>query len=380
MKLKLNTNSSEWYDTFDAYTKAYNFVCSTGYVDNDTNGSSLHHKTYEILRNYLPSQLACSARVKATESLSSVKSLKQKGKNVSCPQSSRCSIRLDKNSYTVWMNRCEASILTINGRKKVSFSIPEYFKKYLSWKQASAELFIFQDKVYLHIVFAKDYEDIQETNDIFLGIDRGIKQLSVSSDNKFYSGKETKRISKRYERLRAKLQSSKKRSSKRHFSKVNRKEQRFRKNTNHTISKRIIDSLPSFSTVILENLINIRESSKKFRKETKKQINKWNFYQFEQFLIYKAEQKYIQVKYVDARYTSQKCSNCGCIIKSNRKSQSWYHCSECNFKLNADLNASRNIRNNYLQSIGYVDRADVNQPIAPQPKAGWSKPHPLWVG
>lgn len=363
IKLKLNTNPSEWYDTFDAYTKAYNHICKIGYEENDYNGVSLHHKTYPDIRNYLPSQLCISARAKSTESLHSIRSLKQKGKKVSCPQSSRCSIRLDKNSYTVWINRCETSILTVNGRKKVNFSIPEYFKQYLSWKQTCAELFIDKDKVYLHIVFEKDFEDIQETNDTFLGIDRGINHLAVSSDNKFYSGKETKRISKRYERLRSKLQASKNRSSKRHFSKISRKEQRFRKNTNHTITKQIISSLPSFSTIILEDLTNIRDSSKKFRKNIKRAINKWNFFQFEQFLKYKAEQKYINIRYVDARYTSQKCSCCGTILKSNRKSQGYYHCSNCNFELNADLNASRNIKNNYLQSIGYVDRADVNQPI-----------------
>jgi IS605 OrfB family transposase len=364
IKLKLNTNPNEWYDTFDAYTKAYNYICSIGWNDKDINAVSLHHKTYDTVRTFLPSQLACSARAKAAESLKSVKVIASKGKNVSCPNSSRTSIRLDKNSYTIWFNRCETSILTINGRKKVSFSIPEYFNQYLSWKQMSAELIIIQNYVFLHITFEKDYEDISDTNDIVLGIDRGINHLAVSSDNKFYSGKEIKRISERYERKRSKLQASKNRSSKRHFSKINRKEQRFRKNTNHVITKRIVNTLPQFSTIVLENLTNIRESSKKFRKDTKRQINKWNFYQFEQFLKYKSEQKYIQIKYVDARYTSQKCSNCGCIIKSNRKSQAYYHCSECNFKLNADLNASRNIKNNYLQSIGYADRAVVNQPIA----------------
>ena len=52
-----------------------------------------------------------------------------------------------------------------------------------------------------------------------------------------------------------------------------------------------------------------------------------------------------------ARYTSQKCSRCGTILRSNRKSQSLYICNQCFLHLNADLNASRNIRQNYMAAI-----------------------------
>jgi len=80
-------------------------------------------------------------------------------------------------------------------------------------------------------------------------------------------------------------------------------------------------------------------------------------------LKYKAEEKGIRVEYVSARYTSQKCSKCNHISRSNRKNQSQFKCSKCNYQLNADLNAAFNIKQNYLNSISYLDRADVNQPI-----------------
>ena len=71
VKLKLDVPVSDIYPTFENYTKAFNFVCSTGWKDNDFNGVSLHHKTYYKSREFfhLPSQLAISARMKATESL-----------------------------------------------------------------------------------------------------------------------------------------------------------------------------------------------------------------------------------------------------------------------------------------------------------------------
>ena len=101
------------------------------------------------------------------------------------------------------------------------------------------------------------------------------------------------------------------------------------------------------------------------RKKQRKESNKWNFFQFEQFLTYKAMAKGINIEFVPARYTSQKCSGCGEIRKSNRKFQSLYVCNQCGLSLNADLNASRNIVQNYLDSISYPNMASVNKPNDP---------------
>lgn len=68
----------------------------------------------------------------------------------------------------------------------------------------------------------------------------------------------------------------------------------------------------------------------------------WSPFQLEQFIEYKAEYAGKTVIYVNPRYTSQRCSSCGYIHKNNRKG-STFHCLNCNFELNADLNAARNI-------------------------------------
>jgi len=89
----------------------------------------------------------------------------------------------------------------------------------------------------------------------------------------------------------------------------------------------------------------------------------WNFYQFEQFITYKAQANGIGIEYVDARYTSQKCSKCKHISRSNRKSQSVFKCVQCGFSLNADVNASQNIKQNYLAAISHPDSVSVNERI-----------------
>ena len=55
------------------------------------------------------------------------------------------------------------------------------------------------------------------------------------------------------------------------------------------------------------------------------------------------EYKFANVKTVKPAYTSQTCSNCGCVDKLNRVSQSKFLCVSCGYADHADLNASANI-------------------------------------
>lgn len=138
-------------------------------------------------------------------------------------------------------------------------------------------------------------------------------------------------------------------------------ERRFRADINHQVSKQIINNLNPGDTIVLEELTGIR--NKRLRKEQRTMINSWSYYQLEQFLIYKAKTKGIGIEYIDARYTSQRCSKCDHICRSNRKQHS-FCCKQCGFRLNADLNASRNIVVKALESYKFSNEADVNQPIA----------------
>jgi IS605 OrfB family transposase len=362
IKLKLKEDPKVFQPTIDAYTKAFNHTCQVGWNDKTHNGVQLHHKVYEETRKYLPSQLAVSARMKATEALKSVKARLKKRKKASCPQSKQIGIRYDARSFNVWWDRNEISFSTVEGRKKVQIEVPEYFKQYLTWKRCSADLFIRKGQVFLNIVVEKEIED-PISNGSFVGVDRGIKKLAVTSDLRFFGGGHVKQVSRRYKRLRSVLQ-SKGHSGKRHLKKISSKENRFRRDVNHVVSKQIVQGLKPGTTLVLEKLTGLtsKQVPKMRRKKTKdrerrREHSSWSYYQLEEFLKYKAASQGVLIDYVSACYTSRGCSKCGHIARSNRTCQSRFSCRKCGYQVNADLNASFNIVKNYLDAKGYPDRA-----------------------
>jgi putative transposase len=79
---------------------------------------------------------------------------------------------------------------------------------------------------------------------------------------------------------------------------------------------------------------------------------------------YKAEMVGIQVIRTTEEYTSQMCSGCGIIKKSNRKHRGLYVCQDCGTVLNADVNASKNILHKGVpQSVRIGDRGCLNHPV-----------------
>lgn len=153
------------------------------------------------------------------------------------------------------------------------------------------------------------------------------------------------------------------------------KEKRFSRDVNHCISKQLAN-IPSARIYSLEDLTGIRNQRRGTRgwrknqspanslKKVNKWISSWPFYQLEEFLAYKAEAKGKIVGFVDARYTSQKCSRCKQRHSTNRN-KSRFHCKTCGFKAHTDINSACNIRDDYILSttIMSVEQASVNRPI-----------------
>ena len=82
-------------------------------------------------------------------------------------------------------------------------------------------------------------EPVTEHDDI-IGIDIGISNIAVDSTGKYYSGDQINDAKKRNAELRSILQSIGTRSAKRHVKKLSGKEDRFARNTNHVISRKIL--------------------------------------------------------------------------------------------------------------------------------------------
>ena len=344
--------------TIEQYRFAYNYACKVGWDNQLWNEVELHKLTYYTIRDKtsLPSQLVISARVVVTESLKSAIKRKRKELKSRCPESKNPAIRYDKRSYTVWLDREEISLSTIEGRQKFKIEISDYFKQYLDWKVTSANLKYDKrlKKFFLNITVEKEVPDVEPVN-FYVGVDLGLRKLAVVSTadgkvNKFFDGGHIRAVSERYYALRKRLASKGTPSAKRHLKKLSQKEKRFRRHINHKVAKEIVSLIPAGGVIVLEKLKGIRKKIKA-NKQNRRWIHSWNFAQLQQFIEYKAQSKGIKVVYVDARYSSQKCSRCGYISRSNRIDQSHFVCKHCGYFLNADLNASRNIVRNYLASL-----------------------------
>jgi len=82
-----------------------------------------------------------------------------------------------------------------------------------------------------------------------------------------------------------------------------------------------------------------------------------------QQIEYKAELVGITVIRTSEEYTSQTCSHCGVIDKTNRKHRGLYVCKACGMVLNADVNASINIiQKGIPKSFGIGNRGQLDCP------------------
>ncbi len=362
IRLRLNPNSETAQlitKTIEQYTWAFNEVCKVGWEHNLSNSSKLHDATYYTHRasTQLPSQLVCAARVKATEALKSALAKKRKKQTVSSPQSKRCVIRYDARSYTVWFERSEVSLLTIQGRVKLTFELADYYQQYLTWKYTSADLVNDrQGRWWLHIAMETPTPEFASTTET-VGVDLGIANPATDSNNNFYGEQHWKKVEQRVFELQRRLQNKGTKSAKRHLKRLSGRRRRFQKDCDHVLSKRLVQSVKSGATLVFEDLTNIRGSAKQ-RKSQRRRFHSWSFAQFQSFVTYKAQARGVKVDYVDPRYTSQKCRECGHIDRKNRPTQSEFRCNKCGYETHADYNAAVNIREDYLKY-----RAAVNQPI-----------------
>ena len=352
-------------DTLKQYTASYNRVCQTGWGLHRINGVELHHLTYaaESERTELPAQLVCSARVKATESLKSARTRLKKGLKARCPHSYGCSIRYDKRSMNVKLTQRSVTLATIRGRVRAELFIPPHWQDKLDWKTCSAEVCRHRNgKFYLHLVLEKSFEALAEER--VVGVDLGVNRPAVTSAADFFGQRHWKERDRRYFRLKRALQAKGTDSAKRHLRKLAQKENRFRRDCDHVLSKRLVETYGAAALLVLEDLTDIR-TRVKTRKQQRRSIHCWSFARLKGFLAYKAPMYGCQIAFVDPRYTSQKCSKCEHIEKRNRKSQSEFCCRKCGFKHNADLNAAKNIRQNYLAQRG-------TSPVGGPPSTGLS--------
>ncbi len=358
-------------ETMRQFTQSFNLVCAEGWRLREGNAYTLHRLTYrdcKALCSALVSDLHVQARQKAAEAVKSAISLGKKGRKVGCPLSTLCPPRYNCNSFSVDWQKGLANLATTAGRQKIAFTVPAYALPLMGNRAATADLVYRQGRFTLHVVLKLDDIEFVD-NGQALGVDLGVCRPAVTSDNRFHGKKCWREVSKRRFRLKRKLQSNGSKSAKKHLRRLAGREQRFRRDCDHVLSKSILYGITAGTTVVVENLTNIRQRVKATRRDAKRRLHSWSFLQLKTFLEYKAETVGCHVVGVDPRHTSQRCAACGYIYRGNRPSQSRFVCRSCNHRANADRNAALNIRDKHLVGWSSPSGAAPSEAVSSQARA-----------
>jgi putative transposase len=175
-----------------------------------------------------------------------------------------------------------------------------------------------------------------------IGADVGLKSLVALSTGetiqypKYYIKDEKKLTVAQRNLSRKKKGSSNRRKAKTKVARLHRMIQNHRDEFLHQVSRKIVDCA---DLIVFENL-NIQGMLKNHHLAKHIQDHAWG--KLIQFTQSKAEKAGKIVELVDARYTSQKCSQCG-IMVPKMLAERVHHCPNCGLEMDRDINASVNI-------------------------------------
>lgn len=351
LRLKPDTEQSHALaETTEQFTASFNAVCAKGWRLRNGNAFDLHKWTYRDVKNAFPqlvSDLHIQARQKAGEAVKSAMTRQKQGRKTSCPKSVSCPPRYNLHTYKVDWQASTVRLSTTRGKQTLAFKLPPYAGYAVGCHCAVADLIGKRGKWYLHVVVVLDAVPFAD-NGRAVGVDLGVTRPAVTSDNRFHGQGRWKNHEKKLFRLKRALQSKGSRSAQRHLRRLAGRQRRFRQDCDHVLSSSILKSVEPGTTIVVENLTDIRKRVRAKRGESMRRLHSWSFARLRGFLEYKAEAKGCKVVGIDPRHTSQRCSKCGYIYRGNRPEQSRFRCRSCGFQLNADLNASRSIRDKHL--------------------------------
>jgi len=250
------------------------------------------------------------------------------------------------------------SVNSLQGRLKIPYET-QGMEKYFDniYKFGTAKLVYKFGKYFLHIPVTKNYPVPDDFNiDKIVGIDLGINFLATVYDSKgkttFHSGKKIKDKRGQYKDTRKKLQQRGTASARQRIRTMGQRENRHVTDVNHTITKALVNHYGKNTLFVLEDLSGVRLATERVRKKDRYVSVSWAFYQFRQFLEYKATLNGAKVLIVDPAYTSQMCPKCGHIEKANRnKKQHIFKCKNCAYTSNDDRIGAMNLWFKGLQHI-----------------------------
>ena len=368
-KLDVEGHDAALAVTQRAFNAAAMWIARVCWDEGITNTNTAHHRVYGETRlaYSLGAQLAVCARAKAVEAIKAVKAKHR----ATCPRfGPRGSVRYDARTYRL-MSRDRVSLNTLGGRVACRLILGARQHDMLvdpAWEIGGADLVWRRGIYYLHVAQSREAPPQAEPDGSVLGVDLGIVNLATDSEGEQFTGAMIHTVRTRYHLRRQRLQKVGTKNAKRRLRQMRRREPRFRSDSNHVISKKLVEkAVVARKALALEDLTGIRERTT-VRRANRYERHSWAFFQLRQYITYKAAWAGVPVHPVDPRNTSRTCPECGYCSKDNRKTQAVFACTNpdipCAYTGNADYVGAINIRRRAEQQW-----AAVNRPMA-SPLAG----------
>jgi putative transposase len=332
-------------ETMKRYNEACNFVAERAFVLKLRNKYKLHKVVYREIRECfgLSSQLAIRIISKVVESYKRNKkpSFKPFG-----------AIQYDQRNFRISIDKL--SIMTLQGRLKLATRLGDYQRQRWDRSKIKGQSDLIYKKGVFYLIVVQDVPEEKEYDPVgVLGIDLGIENIAIDSDREIFESEKIENTRQRYFRLRKILQHIGTRSANRKLRKISGKERRFKKDTNHCLSKYIISKAKGTARAMgIENLKYIRSRSRVTVKSQRDRHSKWAFGELRAFLTYKAKSEGVSLRLIDPKNTSRECPKCQYVDKRNRN-KNQFECLQCGYKDMAD----------YVAAINIAARAAVKQPI-----------------
>jgi putative transposase len=340
--------------TLETANAACDYISQVAWESKTFRQFAIHKLTYQAAREtfHLAAQLAvrCIAKVADAYKLDrkTQRTFQRHG-----------AVPYDDRILSYNLKGSEVSIWTLDGRQAIPFVCGERQRELLATQRGETDLALVRGKWYLFVSCEVETPEPIDAEG-FLGVDLGIVNLATDSDGETFSGEHIERRRQWYQGRRQALQKVGTKSANRHLKRLAGRQRRFQKDTNHTISKRLVAKAERTKrALVLEDLKGIRTRARVKGPEQRARHSNWAFGQLRQFLSYKAQRTGVTVSFVDPAYTSQRCSACGHTERRNRRSQAAFCCVVCNHQLPADYNAAINI-----------EWAAVNRPMVSNPTPG----------
>lgn len=212
-----------------------------------------------------------------------------------------------------------------------------------------------------YAVLVAEIEDVSAVEPTTtIGVDVGLKSLITTSAGesiqypRYYIQLEEKLAAAQRSLSRKKKGSANRRKAKAKVAKISKRIQNLRDEFLNQVSRKLVDSA---DLIVFENL-NISGMLKNHHLAKHIQDHAWG--KLIQFTQSKAAKAGKVVELVDARYTSQKCSQCGIMVPKTLADRV-HLCPKCGLEIDRDLNASLNILTLGLRGRAYRDTAKADQ-------------------